>query len=428
MDIRAEEISDIIRQQIRDYEKRVEVTETGTVLTAGDGIARVYGLAGAMAGELVELEGHEGENVRGMVLNLEEDNVGVALLGDFEAIREGSTVKRTGAIVEVPVGDELLGRVVNALGDPVDGGKALTTTDRRKVEIKAPGIMERKSVHEPLQTDRPIGSFLFLGPTGVGKTELCKALAQIMFDDEQAMVRVDMSEFMERHSVARLIGAPPGYVGYEEGGKLTEAVRRRPYSVILLDEMEKAHPDVFNVLLQVLDDGRLTDGQGRTVDFTNTVIVMTSNVGSQLIQKIASEGGSSEEMQNAVEEALKAKFLPEFLNRIDDLIVFKPLERDQIRQIVQLQLDGLSRRLEDNHLHLRISDLAIDRIAAEGYDPQFGARPLKRVIQRELQNPLATELLKSTYEEGSTIQVDLRDGEFVFEPIQMGSDEPVATT
>jgi ATP-dependent Clp protease ATP-binding subunit ClpB len=280
----------------------------------------------------------------------------------------------------------------------------------------------RSGLQDP---QRPIGSFLFLGPTGVGKTELCKALAQVMFDDEQAMVRVDMSEFMERHSVARLIGAPPGYVGYEEGGKLTEAVRRRPYCVILLDEMEKAHPDVFNILLQVLDDGRLTDGHGRTVDFTNTVVVMTSNVGSQLIQKIAAEGGDAEEMQNALDEALKKKFLPEFLNRIDDVIVFRPLEREQIRQIVALQLEGLAKRLHQNGLDLRVTEAAIDRIAAEGYDPQFGARPLKRVIQREIQNPLAAELLKSTYPTGSTIEVDFSDDSFAFNAVESESGTPV---
>jgi ATP-dependent Clp protease ATP-binding subunit ClpB len=261
---------------------------------------------------------------------------------------------------------------------------------------------------------RPIGSFLFLGPTGVGKTELCKALAQVMFDDDQAMVRIDMSEFMERHSVSRLIGAPPGYVGYEEGGKLTEAVRRRPYSVILLDEMEKAHPDVFNVLLQVLDDGRLTDGHGRTVDFTNTVIVMTSNVGSQVIQRVASEGGSDEEMQAAIQEALRARFLPEFLNRIDDVVTFHPLGRDQIHRIVRLQLQELAKRLDDVGLQLEVTETAISKIAVDGFDPAYGARPLKRVIQREVQNPLATALLRSSYPEGSTVVVDHNGEEFTF--------------
>jgi ATP-dependent Clp protease ATP-binding subunit ClpB len=270
----------------------------------------------------------------------------------------------------------------------------------------------RSGLQDP---NRPIGSFLFLGPTGVGKTELCKALAQILFDDEQAMVRIDMSEFLERHSVSRLIGAPPGYVGYEEGGKLTEAVRRRPYSVVLLDEMEKAHPDVFNILLQVLDDGRLTDGHGRTVDFTNCVIVMTSNVGSQLIQQLTAEGASDEELEQAMKEALRAKFLPEFLNRIDDTIIFHPLERTQIHSIVQLQLENLKRQLQQRDIRLEITPAAVEHVAMVGYDPAFGARPLKRVIQRDIQNPLATELLKGNLEEGGGVRVDFVDGTLTFE-------------
>lgn len=269
----------------------------------------------------------------------------------------------------------------------------------------------RSGLQDP---ERPIGSFLFLGPTGVGKTELCKALAQIMFDDESAMVRIDMSEFMERHSVSRLIGAPPGYVGYEEGGKLTEAVRRRPYSVLLLDEMEKAHPDVFNILLQVLDDGRLTDGHGRTIDFTNTVVVMTSNAGSQVIQQVTEQGGDEDEMRAAVEEALKARFLPEFLNRIDDIVIFHPLQKDEIREIVGLQIQHLAKRVSENGLNIEVSEAAIDEIAAVGYDPSYGARPLKRVIQREIQNRLATALLKQDYEEGTTIYVDYNGSEFTF--------------
>ena len=273
----------------------------------------------------------------------------------------------------------------------------------------------RSGLQDP---QRPIGSFLFLGPTGVGKTELCKALAQIMFDDESAMVRIDMSEFMERHSVSRLIGAPPGYVGYEEGGKLTEAVRRRPYSVLLLDEMEKAHPDVFNILLQVLDDGRLTDGHGRTIDFTNTVVVMTSNAGSQVIQKVTEQGGDEEELREAVNEALKARFLPEFLNRIDDIVIFHPLKQDEIRQIVGLQLEHLADRVSDNGLEIEVSEAAIDEIAAVGYDPTYGARPLKRVIQREIQNRLATALLKQDYPEGTTIHIDYNGSDFTF------SDQP----
>jgi ATP-dependent Clp protease ATP-binding subunit ClpB len=260
--------------------------------------------------------------------------------------------------------------------------------------------------------NRPIGSFLFLGPTGVGKTELCKALAEVMFDDENAMVRIDMSEFMERHTVSRLVGAPPGYVGYEEGGQLTEAVRRRPYSVVLLDEIEKAHNDVFNILLQLLDDGRLTDGQNRTVDFTNTIVVMTSNVGSQMIQRIADEGGGSEEMHQAIQDSLKARFLPEFLNRIDDIIVFEPLRREQIQKIVGLQLKRLEKQLAENHYRLSVSDRAIAAISMEGYDPVYGARPLKRVIQKRLQNPIASELLRHDDSHGGSIHVDYANDEF----------------
>ena len=263
--------------------------------------------------------------------------------------------------------------------------------------------------------NRPIGSFLFLGPTGVGKTELCKALAEVMFDDQTAMVRIDMSEFMERHTVSRLVGAPPGYIGYEEGGQLTEAVRRRPYSVVLLDEIEKAHNDVFNLLLQVLDDGRLTDGQNRTVDFSNTIVVMTSNVGSQMIQRIAEEGGGEEEMQRAVQESLKSKFLPEFLNRIDETIVFEPLQREQIHKIVHLQLKRLEKQLGESHFKLSVSERAVDAIANEGYDPTYGARPLKRVIQRRLQNTIATELLKRDATQGGTILVDYVDGNYTID-------------
>jgi ATP-dependent Clp protease ATP-binding subunit ClpB len=270
----------------------------------------------------------------------------------------------------------------------------------------------RSGLQDP---NRPIGSFIFCGPTGVGKTELCKALAQVLFDDEHAMVRIDMSEFMEKHTVSRLIGAPPGYVGYEEGGKLTEAVRRRPYSVILLDEIEKAHRDVFNILLQVLDDGRLTDNHGHTVDFTNTIIVMTSNVGSQMIQEIFEGGGKYEEMRVSVMESLQTRFLPEFLNRIDEIIVFRPLDRSQIRKIVDLQIEHLAKLLEKRELGLTVTEAARQELANRGYDPQFGARPLKRVIQQQLQNPLAAELLKGQYPEGSTIKIDFDGEEFAFE-------------
>ncbi|MBQ0782499.1 MAG: ATP-dependent chaperone ClpB [Thalassolituus oleivorans] len=261
--------------------------------------------------------------------------------------------------------------------------------------------------------NRPNGSFLFLGPTGVGKTELCKALANFMFDSRDAMIRIDMSEFMEKHSVARLIGAPPGYVVYEEGGHLTEAVRRKPYSVILLDEVEKAHPDVFNILLQVLDDGQLTDGQGRKVDFKNTVLVMTSNLGSDVIQSMFANE-SYEAMRDAVMEIVGAHFRPEFINRIDEAVVFHPLEKSQIRGIADIQLQLLRDRLKDRDLGFEMSDGAIERLVEVGYDPIFGARPLKRAIQRSIENPLAQDILAGRFMPGSTIVAEVKDGELVF--------------
>jgi ATP-dependent Clp protease ATP-binding subunit ClpB len=242
--------------------------------------------------------------------------------------------------------------------------------------------------------NRPIGSFVFLGPTGVGKTELARALAEFMFDDERAMVRLDMSEYQERHTVSRLVGAPPGYVGYEEGGQLTEAVRRRPYSVVLLDEIEKAHAEVFDVLLQILDDGRLTDGQGRTVDFRNAVIIMTSNVRSP--------------------EEMRERFRPEFLNRIDEIVVFQPLSREQLGEIVELQLERLRARLAERRIMLELTEAAKELVADEGWDPAYGARPLKRALQRLVENPLALRLLEGEFAEGDTVRVDARDGELVF--------------
>ncbi|HLB57916.1 MAG TPA: AAA family ATPase, partial [Gammaproteobacteria bacterium] len=259
---------------------------------------------------------------------------------------------------------------------------------------------------------RPIGSFLFLGPTGVGKTELCKALAEFLFDTEDAMVRIDMSEFMEKHSVARLIGAPPGYVGYEEGGYLTETVRRRPYCVILLDEMEKAHNDVFNILLQVLDDGRLTDGQGRTVDFRNAVIVMTSNLGSDLIQEFAGE--SYENMKAAVMEIVAKHFRPEFINRIDENVVFHSLKKDQIRHIAKIQVELIKKRLQEKDFSLQVTEEVLDFLASVGYDPVYGARPLKRVLQQYLENPLSEEILKGHFAPGDAIKVEKKGEKLVF--------------
>ncbi|HSF56773.1 MAG TPA: ATP-dependent chaperone ClpB [Candidatus Binatia bacterium] len=260
--------------------------------------------------------------------------------------------------------------------------------------------------------NRPIGSFIFLGPTGVGKTELCRALAQFLFDDEQAMVRLDMSEFMEKHSVSRLIGAPPGYVGYEEGGYLTEAVRRRPYSVVLFDEIEKAHPEVFNALLQILEDGRMTDGQGRTVDFKNTVIIMTSNLGSQYIQDLA--GTHRKEMEQRVMAALRDAFKPEFLNRIDEIIIFNSLGREEIKSIVEIQLQRLRQNLASRKMALEIADRAKALLADKGYDPVYGARPLKRTIQRLIQDPLAVKILEGEFKEGDLIKIDAAGDEMVF--------------
>ena len=350
------------------------------------------------------------------------------LTAQLEHMESGQQTNDTRRLLRQEVGPEEIAEVVSAWTRiPVsrmmetERAKLLVMEERlhqrvvgqdEAVEAVANAVRRsRAGLQDP---KRPIGSFLFLGPTGVGKTELCKALAEVMFDDEDAMVRLDMSEFMERHTVSRLIGAPPGYVGYEEGGRLTEAVRRRPYCVILLDEIEKAHRDVFNVLLQVLDDGRLSDNQGHTVDFTNTILVMTSNIGSQLIQEITREGGSEEEMREAIDEVLGTRFLPEFLNRIDETIVFHPLQKEEIRKIVSLQVKHLDAQLAQHGFHLDITEAALDTIAEKGYDPTFGARPLKRVVQRSIQNPLAVELLKQQLPEGCTVRVDSNGDNFSF--------------
>jgi ATP-dependent Clp protease ATP-binding subunit ClpB len=290
--------------------------------------------------------------------------------------------------------DALHDRVV----DQVEAVEAVANAIRRS----------RAGLSDP---NRPIGSFLFLGPTGVGKTELARALADYLFDDERAVVRVDMSEYQERHTVSRLVGAPPGYVGYEEGGQLTEAIRRRPYSVVLLDEMEKAHGDVFNILLQLLDDGRLTDGQGRTVDFRNTIVIMTSNLGSAVFGDPSLD---REKQKDAVLDEVRAYFRPEFVNRIDEIVVFEALGREEIGAIVDIQLGLLRKRLAERDLTLDLTDAARAYIANKGYEPQFGARPLKRVLQREIQDPLALELLSGRIHDGSTVTVDLVDGTLVF--------------
>jgi ATP-dependent Clp protease ATP-binding subunit ClpB len=312
---------------------------------------------------------------------------------------------------------ERLTRLEDELSQRVIGQRAAVTAVANAVRRSRAGLQD---------PNRPLGSFIFLGPTGVGKTETARALAEFLFDDERAMVRLDMSEYMEKHSVARMIGAPPGYVGYEEGGQLTEAVRRRPYSVILFDEIEKAHPDVFNVLLQILDDGRLTDSQGRVVDFRNAVIIMTSNIGSQYI---VDAGGQLDErgwerVEERVRDELRNHFRPEFLNRVDDIIVFRQLSREDLVQIVDLQLERLQRQLADRHMTLEVAPEAKALIAVEGYDPVYGARPLKRVIQRLLQNPIALELLEGNFHEGDTIRVE-RDGKGLrFGRVERTAPEP----
>ncbi|MEM9174709.1 MAG: ATP-dependent chaperone ClpB [Myxococcota bacterium] len=347
-------------------------------------------------GKLVELENEIGEKqkeletlqAQGSVLSEEVTSDEIAEIVSkwtgvpVSKMLEGEQAKLLG--MESRLGDRVIGQE-EALG-------AVSNAVRRA----------RAGLQDP---NRPIGSFLFLGPTGVGKTETARALAEFLFDDEQAMVRIDMSEFMEKHAVSRLVGAPPGYVGYDQGGALTEAVRRRPYSVVLFDEIEKAHPDVFNVFLQILDDGRLTDGQGRTVDFTNTVLIMTSNLGSEHIVSLGVE--DEEEMRRRVMDALRGHFKPEFLNRVDDVVIYHALREDQIGSILDIQLGQLVARLEERRLALELSDAARGFLARRGYDPQYGARPLKRLIQREVQDPLAMRILEGDFVEGTTVRADL---------------------
>jgi ATP-dependent Clp protease ATP-binding subunit ClpB len=421
---RLEKLEDDIRKLEREYSDLEEVwkAEKATVSGAA-GVkealdkVRVEMEAARRAGDLAKVAEYQ----YGRIPELEKKLKAAAETEqkEFKLLRNSVTEQEIADVVSrwtgIPVSKlmegerEKLLRMEEALHERVVG---------QDEAVRAVADSIRRSRAGLSDPNRPIGSFLFLGPTGVGKTELCKALAGFLFDTQDAMVRIDMSEFMEKHSVARLIGAPPGYVGYEEGGYLTEAVRRKPYSVVLLDEVEKAHPEVFNVLLQVLDDGRLTDGQGRTVDFRNAVIVMTSNLGSQLIQEMAGEENYTD-MKAAVLTVVQKEFRPEFLNRIDELVVFHPLQKAQIRAIARIQTGHLRARLRERELELEISDAALDRLAEAGYDPVYGARPLKRAVQTQVENPLARRILQGEFGPGQKIMVDIEQDEIGFRAVSL---------
>jgi ATP-dependent Clp protease ATP-binding subunit ClpB len=327
-----------------------------------------------------------------------------------EAVTESHIAQIVSRWTGIPVDKMLAGERDRLLQMEAELGRRVVGQQEAVEAVSTAVRRARAGLQDP---NRPIGSFLFLGPTGVGKTELTKALAAYLFDDEHAMVRLDMSEYMEKHSVSRLIGAPPGYVGYDEGGALTEAVRRRPYQVVLFDEVEKAHPDVFNVLLQVLDDGRLTDGQGRTVDFKNTLIIMTSNLGSEFLVNLG-ENQDVDEVRDQVMGVVRAAFRPEFLNRLDDIILFHRLKRANMNAIVDIQIERLKKLLVDRKIEIELSDAARNELANKGYDPAYGARPLKRVIQKQLQDALAEEILGGTIKDGDSVKVDVKDGALTF--------------
>lgn len=416
---RLSELSDVITGVEREYADLEEVWNTEKAALHGSQKiksrleqARIDLENARRAGDL----GKMSELQYGQIPELERqlDMASQAEMMEMKLLRNRVTDEEIAEIVSkwtgIPVSKMLEGerdklmRMEEALHDRVIGQDEAVEAVSNAVRRSRAGLSD---------PNRPNGSFLFLGPTGVGKTELCKALASFLFDTEEAMVRIDMSEFMEKHSVARLIGAPPGYVGYEEGGYLTEAVRRRPYSVLLLDEVEKAHPDVFNILLQVLEDGRLTDGQGRTVDFRNTVIVMTSNLGSDIIQQKAGEE-NYEVMKNAVMEVVGTHFRPEFINRVDEVVVFHPLAENQIQDIARIQIESLSKRLKEQDMKLELDDAAMELLAEVGYDPVYGARPLKRAIQRMIENPLAQRLLQGEFVPGDVIKGTVEDHHLVF--------------
>jgi ATP-dependent Clp protease ATP-binding subunit ClpB len=353
-------------------------------------------------GQIPEVE-RKLEAEQGKLAKIQQDGVTLKEEVDEEDVAQ-VVAKWTG----VPVSKMLEGEMHKLLSMEERLGQRVIGQDEALTAVANAVRRARAGLQDP---NRPVGSFIFLGPTGVGKTETARALAEFLFDDERAMVRLDMSEYMEKHAVARMIGAPPGYVGYEEGGQLTEAVRRRPYSVILFDEIEKAHSDVFNVLLQILDDGRLTDSKGRTVDFKNTVLIMTSNLGSREIQTVSDD---EKQVREAVTQVLREHFKPEFLNRIDDIVIFHRLSRDQISQIIDVQLERLRQMLRERNISIVLDDAARELLAREGYDPNFGARPLKRAIQTLIQNPLAMKLLRGEIVPGQTVTVSARDGEMKF--------------
>jgi len=421
---RLDKIEEEIKELEREFSDLEEILKAEKAVVAGSQKikselehARIDLEAASRASDLTRMS----ELQYGVIPDLEKQ---------LQQAEEADTTEMT--LLRDKVTDEEIAEVVSrATGIPVskmlEGEKQKLLRMEEELQKRVIGQSEaleavanavRRSRSGLSDPNRPNGSFLFLGPTGVGKTELCKSLAQFLFDTEEAMVRIDMSEFMEQHSVAKLIGAPPGYVGYEEGGYLTEAVRRRPYAVLLLDEIEKAHPDVFNILLQVLDDGRLTDGHGRTVDFRNTVIVMTSNLGSDRIQEMMSADSAYDSsygsVKNAVLDVVSKHFRPEFLNRIDEVVVFHPLAAEQVRGIADIQIQLLQNRLDDLDLHLHLGDGVLDKIAELGFDPVYGARPLKRAIQQWIENPLAQKVLGGSYPPGAAINIDLEEGEIVF--------------
>ncbi len=448
---------DEIQRKITQAEIERQALKKETDSASGDRLAKLNADMAEMNGELTRMKGHwqnekdliqtireikEEQEQLGVEAQLAERNGDLAKVAEIrygkstelqsrleEANQKLSELQQNSKMLKEEVDDEDVAEVISRwTGIPVskmlEGEREKLVHMEERIHARVIGQNEavsavsnavrraRSGLQDP---NRPIGSFIFMGPTGVGKTELAKALAEFIFDSDQAIVRVDMSEYMEKHAVARLIGAPPGYVGYEEGGYLTEAVRRRPYSVVLFDEIEKAHPEVFNVLLQILDDGRMTDGHGRTVDFKNTIIIMTSNVGSQWIQELGSS--RREEMESRVTEALRAQFKPEFLNRVDEMIIFQNLTPEEIVKIVDIQIQRLARRLADNHIELILSDGTKQFIADKGYDPIYGARPLKRVIQQYIENPLSMELLSGAISEGSRVRAEVRGDLIVFEPL-----------